>query len=228
MRKLGLIGGTSWYSTVEYYRGINTMYSDQMGKQTNPELILYSINIEVMRRQDEEEIRSKYLTVAQKLEQAGADGIVICANTPHLVFDHVQPQISIPILHIAHAIGQAAKEHDMQKLALLGTRPTMRGDFIQGPLNKDFGIETIIPDEKNADKTHEFIADELTQGIFSDSAKEFFIQETDQLKNKGAEGIILGCTELPILLKDEKLSVPALATTDLHIKMAVEFLIEKN
>ncbi|WP_420575523.1 aspartate/glutamate racemase family protein [Ekhidna sp.] len=225
MKKLGLIGGTSWFSTVEYYQGINSVYSDRMGKQTNPELILYSINIEVMRRHDEDEIRAKYLEVSKKLEQAGADGIMICANTPHLVYDFVQPKINIPILHIAHATGKEAQAKNLKTLGLLGTRPTMLGDFIQDQLALEFGINTLIPDDAYIEETHHYIAKELTQGTFSKEAKGFFIKQTERLKDKGADGVILGCTELPILLKDADLALPPLATTDLHIEMAVDFIL---
>lgn len=226
MRTLGLIGGTSWFSTLEYYQGINTFYGERVGKQTNPELILYSINIEVMRRHDEEEIQAKYLEVSKKLEQAGADGIMICANTPHLVYDFVQPQIDIPILHIAHATGKEGQAQNLKTLGLLGTRPTMLGDFIGGQLSQEFGINTLIPDDLYIEETHNYIAKELTQGIFSKEAKDFFTKQTELLKDKGADGVILGCTELPILLKDANLALPALATTDLHIKMAVDFILD--
>ena len=225
MKTLGMIGGTSWHATVEYYQLLNSGVSEIIGPDSNPPLILHSINVQVMRRQDKDEIFAKYLDVSKKLQKAGADGIIICANTPHMGFDHVQPKIDIPILHIGEATGMEAKKKGLKKLGLLGTKPTMLGDFIPKVLRDQFTIETIIPDEGDLDQTHDFISNELTQGIFSKEAKAFYLQTIDSLQNKGAEGIILGCTELPILFKGITHELPLLATTDLHVKMAVDFIL---
>ncbi|NNE76088.1 MAG: aspartate racemase, partial [Pricia sp.] len=130
MKTLGMIGGTSWHSTIVYYRLINELVGDQMGRQSNPPLIVHSINIALMREQNKQKINKKYLEVSQKLQNAGAEAIVICANTPHMTYDFVKPQISIPILHIADAVGMEAKNLGLQKLGLLGNRPTMTGNFI--------------------------------------------------------------------------------------------------
>ena len=226
MRTLGMIGGTSWYSTLEYYKGINQLVAERIGKQSNPELILHSISIEIMRRHDKEEIKSKYLEVAQKLEKDSAEAIIICANTPHMVYDFVQPQISIPILHIAEATGIAASKKRLKILGLLGNRPTMTGQVIPSVLEEKYDIQTVIPDEEYLARSHDYVSKELTQGTFSDEAKHFFIEQSELLQQKGAQGIILGCTELPILLKDTRLNLPSLPTTDLHIQMAVDFILE--
>ena len=225
MKTLGLIGGTSWHATQEYYRLINEGFCDANGSLESPKLILYGINIAVMRAHDKEKIIETYTDVSKKLEQAGAEAIVICANTPHLVCDTVQEQIGIPFLHIADATGKEAKRLGLQKLGLLGTKPTMKGRFISGVLEDNFGIEVITPEDDRFDTTHDYIANELTQGIFSDQAKSFYLQEIERMKERGADGIILGCTELPILLKDTKAELPLLATTDLHAQMAVDFIL---
>lgn len=226
MRTLGMIGGTSWHSTIEYYKGINQRVGEKIGRQGNPPLILYSINIELMREMNKDKIKAKYLEVAIKLQGAGAEAIIICANTPHLVYEYVQPKIDIPILHIADATGQAAEKKGLKKLGLLGNKPTMTGDFIPSILQKNYGIKTIIPESFAVSKAHYYVSQELTQGVFSDEARLFFLDQMKGLQENGAEGIILGCTELPILLKEDMSDIPMLATTDLHIQMATDFILE--
>jgi aspartate racemase len=225
MKTLGLIGGTSWHATVEYYSQINKKVGEVIGAQANPELIIYSINIELMREQDQEKIQDKYLEVSKRLQEAGAEGIVICANTPHMVCDYVQPKIDIPILHIGIATGRAAQDAEIKTLGLLGNKPTMTGKFISSVLEHDFGMKVIIPEGENLDKSHHFVSKELTQGIFSDEAKAFYLNEISEMKRRGADGVILGCTELPLLLKNADADLRMLSTTDLHIDMAVNFII---
>ena len=225
MRTLGLIGGTSWHSTQAYYRLINEGVGKHIGTRGNPELILYSINIEIMREQDREKINAKYLEVSNKLIKAGAAAILICANTPHMVYDFVQPKIDVPILHIADATGKEATRLGLKKLGLLGNRPTMTGDFIPGVLKKNYGIETIIPEDHAISQSHRYVSVELTRGKFTDAARSFYLEQVKQLTARGADGIILGCTELPLLIKSEDVPVPTLATTDLHARMAVDFIM---
>lgn len=225
MKTLGLIGGTSWHATVEYYSQINKKVGEIIGTQGNPELIIYSINIELMREQDKEKIRAKYLEVSKILQEAGADGIMICANTPHMIYDYVQPKLDIPILHIGIATGRAAQDAGLRKLGLLGNKPTMTGRFIPDVLENDFGMDVIIPEGENLDNSHFYVSKELTQGVFSNEAKDFYLHQIKEMKNRGADGIILGCTELPLLLKDLNTDIPLLKTTDLHIEMGVNFIL---
>lgn len=225
MRTLGLIGGTSWHSTTVYYRLINQLVGKQIGTQENPPLLLYSLNIAIMRSQDWDKINKVYLDTAKKLEQIGAQAIVICANTPHKVFDYVQPRLSIPILHIVDAIGKEAEAQNLKTLGLLGNKPTMTGGFMQKRLKEKFQIETIIPDNEFLDEAHSFVSKELTQGNFTETARTFFIEQMQLLQEKGAEGIILGCTELPLLLDKEDIEIPMLSSTNLHAQMAVDFIL---
>lgn len=225
MKTLGLIGGTSWHSTIEYYKLINELTGKIIGTQGNPPLIIHSINIELMREQNIEKINAKYLNVAQSLEQAGAEAIIICANTPHMTYNYVQPKINIPILHIADATGKQAKNLGLKKLGLLGNKPTMTGKFIPDVLKCNYEIETIIPEVHCLSQAHHYVSIELTQGLFTDKAKQFFLTQIDLLVKLGAEGIILGCTELPLLINQEEVSIPLLATTDLHAQMAVDFIL---
>jgi len=225
MKKIGLIGGTSWHSTIVYYRLINEMVGEKIGNQANPELLIYSLNVELMREHNTDKINNKYLEISQTLQTAGAKAVVICANTPHLVYDFVQPQINIPILHIADAIGEEAKKLGLSKLGLLGTLPTMKGEFISSPLKQKYDIETLIPDEEHLQQNHDYISQELTKGIFSEEAKNFYLDQMELLRAKGADGIILGCTELPMLLDQKDLDLPLIATTNLHAQMAADFIL---
>ncbi len=226
MKKIGLIGGTSWHSTIVYYRLINEMVGEKIGTQANPELLIYSLNVELMREQNVEKINNKYLKIAQTLQTAGAEALVICANTPHMVYKFVQPQINIPILHIADAIGIEAKRLNLSRLGLLGTLPTMKGDFISSHLKENYEIETIIPDNEYLKQNHDYISEELTKGIFSEEAKKFYLHQMELLRGKGAQGIILGCTELPMLIEQKDFDLPLIATTQLHAKMASDFILD--
>ena len=225
MKLLGMIGGTSWHSTVEYYRLINELASNQFGGSQNPPLLLYSLNIQLMREQNIEKIQEAYLEISRKLEIAGAQAIIICANTPHMIYEYVQPQINIPILHIAEAIGKEAQKQGLKNLGLLGTKPTMTMDFIPGYLDKNFGIQTVYADRKDFGEIHRFISEDLTQGKFTPEAKNYFIHQMKSLESKGADGIILGCTELPMLLTQEDFHRPLMNTTKLHAQLAVEFIL---
>lgn len=225
MKKIGLIGGTSWHSTEVYYRLINEITSGHIGREENPELLLYSINIAIMREQDADKISKKYLEVAQTLQKAGAQAIVICANTPHMVFDHVQPKIDIPILHIADAIGKEARRLNLTRLGLLGNKPTMTGGFIRDYLERHYDLEVLIPETHCHSQAHHYVSNELTQGRFTDEARRFFNNQIGMLRQRGAEGIILGCTELPILLPTSEEGIILLPTTQLHAKMAVDFIL---
>lgn len=226
MKLVGLIGGTSFHSTIVYYRNINELVANEIGTKSNPPLLLYSLNIELMRSQDIDKINTEYLKIAQKLETAGAQAIVICANTPHMVYEYVQPKIHIPILHIADAIGKEAKKLGLKTLGLLGNKPTMTKGFIPKILKEYYHIETLIPEAHCLLQAHNFVSNELTQGIFSDKAKKFFLNQMELLKKRGAEGIILGCTELPILMDINDFNLPLLSTTDLHVQMAVDFILK--
>ncbi|HKL02419.1 MAG TPA: amino acid racemase [Cryomorphaceae bacterium] len=225
MKTLGMIGGTSWHATVEYYKSINKIVGEAHDNMESPPLIIYSINIEVMRAGDKDRIKKTYLEVSQKLEAAGAEAIVICANTPHLVCETVQPQIGVPFLHIARATGDEAKRKGMKKLGLLGTLPTMKGDFISGLLKREYGIEVLVPQGNAFQTAHDFISKELTRGIFSEKAEKFYTEQIDVFADNGADGVILGCTELPILFRDIKTALPLLSTTDLHAEMAANFVL---
>lgn len=225
LKTLGMIGGTSWHSTIDYYRYINSMVEAKKGTLLSPPLLLYSIDVSLMRTRDFEKISNNYLHFTQNLASAGAEAIIICANTPHLVYDFVAPKIDIPILHIADATGREAKRLGLKKIAQLGTLPTMQRDFITRRITENFGIETIVPDEKGQDIIHHIVVDELVQGKFTYDAKAKVIHQMNLLKDQGADGMIMGCTELPILIKPEDYDLPLLDTTKLHAQMAADFIM---
>jgi aspartate racemase len=228
MKTIGLIGGTSWHSTLEYYREINAQVSQIIGNASNPELLLYSINIDIMRKQVLEDIQQKYLEVSEKLIKAGAEALLICANTPHMAVEYVQPKIDVPFLHIADATAKQAKRLGYQKLGLLGNKPTMTKAFLKNRLKEQHGLITTIPEDEAIDQSHYFVSKELTQGQFTQAAKDFYTDQIRMFKDKGMDAVVLGCTELPILLKETDTALPALRTTDLHIQMAVDFILRDN
>lgn len=228
MKTLGMIGGTSWHSTIEYYRLINEFVGEKIGTQGNPELIIYSINIELMREQDRDKINAKYFEVSKKLKQAGAEAIIICANTPHMTYSYIQPKIDIPVLHIGEAIGREAKKQGLKKLGLLGNKPTVTGNFIPDYLKENFNIEILIPKNNDILRSHYFVSKELTQGKFTDEAENFYLEQIELFKKQGADGVILGCTELPLLLDQETAKFPLIATTQLHAQLAADFILDKN
>lgn len=225
MRTLGMIGGTSWHSTIEYYRYINSMVEERVGQHHTPPLLLYSLNVQLMVRGDWEEIQQSYLSICQNLEQAGAEAILICANTPHKVIPFVAPQIGIPFIHIANATGEAAQKLGLTHLGLLGTQPVMEEDFISGRISTQHGLEVQVPEELGRSRVHQVIVDELTKGIFTSQTRDMLIEEMQQMHAKGADGMILGCTELPMLIKPEHFDLPLLDTTRLHAQKAVDFIL---
>ncbi len=225
LRTLGMIGGTSWHSTIDYYRYINRMVEEKRGTLLSPPLLLYSIDVSLMHTRDFEKISTNYLKFAQNLENGGAEAIIICANTPHLVYDFVAPKINIPILHIADATGREAQKLGLKKIAQLGTLPTMQKDFITKRITSQYGIETIVPEPNDQEVIHRIVVDELVQGKFNPDAKAEIISQMDKLKSRGADGMIMGCTELPILIKPSDYDLPLLDTTKLHAQMAADFIV---
>lgn len=226
MKTLGLIGGTSWHSTLEYYRLINEIVESKTGiPRINPPLIIHSLSIDLMRRQDWNKIQEAYLDVAQKMENAGAEALVICANTPHKVIPFVEPKLGIPFIHIADAIGQSANSLNLKNLGILATNPVTYEGYIKDRVITSFDVEVTTPVEASQEIIHRIIVDELTQGMFKEETREKLITQMSELKETGCDGIILGCTELPIILQEDDFDLPMLETTKLHAQMAAEFIL---
>jgi aspartate racemase len=230
MKTLGLIGGTSWVSTIDYYKSINELINKRLGGVNSAKLILYSVNFDEFQPptdiQNWGPLKERFTNIAIKLQQAGAEGLVFCANTPHLVADEVQRELDIPIIHIAEATAHEVKKTNLKTVALLGTRITMEQDFYK---NKVFaqGIKTIIPEANERQYIHDTILKEMCRNIFTKEMKDHYLHIINDLINKGAQGIIMGCTEIPMLIKKDECPVPSFDTTMLHAQAAVDFALSE-
>ena len=229
MKTLGLIGGTSWVSTVDYYRIINQQINERLGGLNAARLILYSLNYEEFKPPPDPKDwgpTSEGLTiVAKKLETAGAECIILCANTPHMAADFIQEHIGIPLIHIAEETSKEIAKQNINKIGLIGTRFTMEQQFFTDKLSR-FGISTLIPEKEERDYIHNTIFNELGKGIFTEEIKNNYLQIMERLMQKGADGIILGCTEIPMLLKPGDYTMRAFDTTLIHATAAVNFALE--
>ena len=232
MKTIGLIGGISWLSSMEYYRLLNEEVNKRLGGVHAGKIILYSVNfaeIKVLTAEDRwEEIAMIVNDVARKLEQAGADCILIGANTMHKIADEIQQNIGIPIIHIAEATALQVKKQQLKKVALLGTKYTMQLDFYKDKLSVQ-DITTIIPeDDEEIEFINTAIYDEMGKGIFLPATKQKILDIINSLIKKGAEGIVLGCTEIPLLIKQEDCSAPVFDTTQIHSTAAVNFALSNE
>lgn len=225
---IGLIGGTSWVSTMDYYRMINEGINAKLGGSEFARCIIYSLNYGDIRRnndKDDWDANLQLISEAAKiLENGGAKAIVLCANTMHLLADRLQTLINIPILHIATATAAEIKKKNLKKIGLLGTKFTMEREFFNTKLSEK-GIEKIIPGDDDRDFIHHTIFDELGKNILRPKSKERYLSIIRELIDNGAEGIILGCTEIPLLIKQEDVPVPVFDTALIHSSAAVEFAL---
>ena len=228
MKTLGLIGGTTWVSTVDYYRLINQMVNQRLGRLNSAKLLLYSVNFEEFRPPDTaegwESVTQRVIGIARTLEQGGAEGLVLCANTLHKIADRVQEKIGIPIIHIAEATAAEIGKKKLHKVALLGTKFTMQEPFYHDKLRAQ-GIETLVPEQNDRLYIHDAILDEMALEIFKPETKARFLEIITQLQQRGAQAIVLGCTEIPILVKPADTSAPLFDTTLIHAQAAVDFAL---
>ena len=228
MKTIGLIGGMSWESTVSYYQLINETIKEKLGGLHSAKILLYSVDFaEIERYQasgDWDKSAEVLSQIAQNLEQAGADFIVICTNTMHKVAPQIQKTISIPILHIAQATADALLENGIKKVGLLGTKYTMTQDFYKEKLF-EAGLDVVIPDQAGVEEVNRIIYDELCLGQIKESSKQNYLSIIDDLKKAGAEAVILGCTEIGLLVKQEDTDVPLFDTTVIHAQKAAEFAV---
>lgn len=228
MKTIGLIGGLTWLSTLDYYRLLNEMVNQRLGGVEAGQIIVYSVNfgeIKVLTEAGQwDEIARQISGVAKKLEQAGADCILIGANTMHKIADEVQAAVTIPVIHIAEEVAASIQEKGLSRVALLGTKYTMQLDFYKNKLAAK-GISTIMPNEAEIEIINTAIYTEMGKGIFTSDTKAKFLGIIQRLINQGAEGIILGCTEIPILIKQEDCTVPVFDTTRIHSQAAVRFAL---
>lgn len=225
MKTIGLLGGMSWESTETYYRLINEGVQSRLGGLHSARLILYSVDfqeVEGMQRAGDWEGAAGLLAeAARRLEMAGADFLLICTNTMHRVAAAVEENIRIPLLHIADATGDAVREHGFERVGLLGTRFTMEQDFYRGRLRERFGLETLIPDADDRQRVHDVIFQELCRGRIDPNSRTDYYRIIEDLARRGAGAVILGCTEISLLVRPEDTPVPLLDTTRIHAERAV-------
>ena len=228
MKTIGLVGGTGWVSTQEYYKIINETVNKKRGGLTFPEIILYSVNYGRIYACNQENDRDGVYSIVKKASEkvctAGADFVALCANTLHFTYEQLRNEIDVPILHIADATAAAIKSKGLKKVGLLGTRETMELDFYKKRLAEQ-NIEVIVPQKPEREFIHYSIINELLKEIFLPETKTGFLAIMNKLAEKGAEGMILGCTEIPLLINQDDFEQPLLSTLELHAKAIADFAI---
>ena len=232
MKKLGLIGGMSFVSTLDYYKMINLGVNEKLGGLNYPECIIYSFNFaDVKRNNDANDWDGNFNMVTDagnKLKNSGADALVLCANTMHLIAEKVEKAVGLPVIHIATATAIAIKNRNLSKVGLLGTKFTMELDFFRARLQEN-GIEAIIPQSADdRDFIHWTIFEELGRGLLKEDTKQRYLSIIHELISQGAQGIILGCTEIPLLIQPADVAVPVFDTTRIHAAAAVDFTLASS
>jgi aspartate racemase len=228
MKKIGLIGGISWVSTADYYSFINKGINEKLGGLNFAECIIYSFNYADIKKNNDAGDWDKTLSMLTKaalgLKSCGAEAILLCANTMHLIADKLEENIKLPVINIASVTADAISKDKIEKVGLLGTKFTMEMDFFKSKLSQQ-NITTVIPDEDDRAFIHHTIFEELGRGLVLEETKKRYLSIIDKLVSQGAQGIILGCTEIPLLIKQEDINVPAYDTTLIHSKSAIEFMM---
>lgn len=230
MKTIGLIGGMSWESSAVYYKIINQVVAQTLGGMHSCQCLMYSVDFgEIAHLQHNEEwnrLGEIMVQAAQKLERGGADFIILCTNTMHKLADKIEKSLQIPFIHIADVTAQAIIEKNIKKAGLLGTRFTMEQDFLKSRLINRYNIETIIPEEEQRTLVHKIIYEELTRGIIKDTSRIIYLEIINDLISRGAEGIILGCTEISLLVGPESTHHVLFDTTEIHARKAAEFALK--
>ncbi|HCD1255106.1 aspartate/glutamate racemase [Citrobacter sp. ANG330] len=229
MKTIGLLGGMSWESTIPYYRLINEGIKQHLGGLHSASLLLHSVDfheIEACQSRGEWDKAGDILAQAAiGLQQAGAEGIVLCTNTMHKVADAIESRCSLPFLHIADATGRVISAQGMHRVALLGTRYTMEQDFYRGRLEQQFAIECLVPDADARATINQIIFDELCLGQFTEASRQYYVEVIEALAAQGAEGVIFGCTEIGLLVPVERSPIPVFDTAAIHAADAVTFML---
>ncbi|MCD6543590.1 MAG: aspartate/glutamate racemase family protein [Flavobacteriaceae bacterium] len=231
MKKIGLIGGMSWESSMVYYELINLKVRELLGGFHSARCVMESVDFakieKLQHNNDWDGLADIMVGAAQNLEKSGADIIVLCTNTMHLLSDQIKEKIAVPFLHIAESTGKNILKKKISKVALLGTKFTMEKDFYKKILLDDFNIHVIIPEKKDRGMIHDIIYQELVHGIFTDESRKLMIKIIKNLELNGAEGVILGCTEIPLLIKQKDVDIHVFDTTKIHVEDAVSFALDQ-
>lgn len=229
MKTIGLLGVMSWESTIPYYRLINEGVKKRLGGLHSAQILLHSVDfheIEACQSSGDWQQAGEILAqAAMGLQQAGAQGIVLCTNTMHKVAGAIEMACEVPFLHIADATGRAISQQKMSNVALLGTRYTMEQEFYRGRLQQEFGINTLIPEQDDRQKINQIIFEELCLGEFSDTSRDYYLNVIDGLARQGAQGVIFGCTEIGLLVPAQMSPLPVFDTAAIHAADAVEFML---
>jgi aspartate racemase len=229
MKTIGLIGGISWLSTIEYYKFFNQLVNDRLGGVDAAKVIIYSVNFGDIKRltmaDDWEAMADMMCHAAQQLEKSGADCVLMGVNTMHKIADRVQSSIRVPFIHIAETAADAINQQKLSKVALLGTRYVMQLDFYKNKLAEK-NIEIMIPGQADIDYINTAIYEEFGKGIFLPKTKERFLQIIETMTGQGAQGVIAGCTEIPLLIQQHDCPVPLFDTTAIHAQAAVAFALD--
>jgi len=232
MKTIGLIGGMSWESSLLYYQIINQTVKEKLGGHHSAKSLLYSVDFEEIKTLQHEgkwaEATEIMIEIARKLEISGADCIVICTNTMHKMAEEIEDAISIPLLHIADATAKLIVNDGRKKVALLGTAFTMEQDFYKGRLIEQFGLDVVVPTPEDCKIIHDIIYEELCLGLMKEKSKQAYLEIIDKLITQGAEAVILGCTEITLLISQEDCRVPVYDTTKIHAENSVEFSLHKE
>lgn len=231
MKKIGLIGGMSWESTLLYYELLNKKVKAMLGGLHSSNCVIESVDFseiaELQAQDDWNSLDALMIERANCLENSGAELILICANTMHLCVDAIEHHTKIPIVHIAEVTAKEIKKAQLDKVALLGTRFTMERDFFKNILN-DHHIDVIVPDENDRKLVNDIIYKELVRGVLKPESKEIYLRIIEDLRKRGAQGVILGCTEIPLLIKPEDVDLPVFNTTKIHAEKAVELALTRE
>jgi aspartate racemase len=229
MKTIGLIGGMSWESSDSYYQIINRQVNEKLGGVHSCRSIMYSVDFQeiadLLHREDWDKLTLKMVEAAQSLEKAGADFIVLCTNTLHKLADSIEQNTGIPFLHIADATAREIKRHHFTKVALLGTKFTMEQDFLKKRFSEKHDIEILIPNQVVRNRIHSIIFEELVKGVINESSRNEFLKIIQDLSHSGAQGIILGCTEIGLLVMPKDTNEVLFDTTLIHATQAVEFAL---
>ncbi len=230
MKTLGLIGGISWESTAHYYQRINQLVAQRLGGLHSAKLLMYSVDFnEIQRLQHADDWQACgriFTDIARRLERAGAEGLVICANTMHILAEEIGEAVSIPVIHVAEATAAAALEAGVDSVALLGTRFTMEKDFYRKSLEAH-GLRVLVPDEAERTELHRIIYEELCLGVIEPRSTETFYGIVDRLAKAGARSAALACTEFTLIADQARSPVPLLDTTEIHARAAVEWMLDR-
>ncbi len=228
---MGLIGGMSWESSLEYYRIINEAVKEKLGGHHSADCLMYSLDFgpvkDLQFKGNWDKLSDMMIEAGLRLKNGGAEQITICTNTMHMMADAVEQATALPVIHIADTAAEAIKTKNISKVLLLGTRFTMEEDFYKGRLAKKHGIEVLIPDPDDVDIVNDIIYNELVLGSILEESKKEYIRIIEKMVSRGSRGVILGCTEIPLLIKQEDCSVPVFDTTTIHAIKTVEKAFDK-